>query len=377
MNLESLASSEGAIRHSRSDVAARAFARSIAPERTAEDRSASRRVRGPRARTGAGHSAAKPTNVPVSPTAPSLWAPTLESARDGDAAARARVSRYVSERLRAEGGGQIREDWADEIEQITGRLLDRWSRHEGPVREHSLRRFVKSQLWTYVLDGVCDDDLRATAYLSRTLRRLVASFDRARRIEAHWDDIVQDVSIQVYSLWREPAARTLRDPWAFLGTVAKRRYVDTIRKQKPTVDIESTELEAAGSESEGFVRSALAHLEGLQMRVVFAMDIEGRTRREVARSEAITAGAVNSARRAAHRTLYRWLGEALPPELRRVWFEMFKGGRRPSRSEVAHSLGLTESQVSDRLARARASLGLFGERADARMPLQSVAAVRQ
>ena len=88
------------------------------------------------------------------------------------------------------------------------------------------------------------------------------------------------------------------------------------------------------------------------------MDLEGHTRVEIARKLGLSEGEALSIRRAGLRRLWRWLGRALPPHLREVWVELFKGSKRATPDQVASKLSLSEGEVAERIVEARQLLGL-------------------
>ena len=79
---------------------------------------------------------------------------------------------------------------------------------------------------------------------------------------------------------------------------------------------------------------------------------------EVARELSVTEGQVLSIRRAGLRRIWRWLGRDLPPRVREVWEERFKGSTRRSPDQVAQKLGIDVGEVMEHLAEARQLTGV-------------------
>jgi DNA-directed RNA polymerase specialized sigma24 family protein len=271
------------------------------------------------------------------------------------------LSRRIGRLLERYGAYTVRQNWSSAIYEIALAVAKSWreaGRSADP--EPVFEGVVKNRFWAAVLDLVTQNDARAAQLFFPTVRRLVASWDGSRQLEATWDDIVQDTAHQVWELW---IAGSVERPWSMIRTVARRRYLDRARGARPTEEL--GDEESGGSEptppapGDGlFTEAALAVLEPREREIIVRMDLEGETRVEIGASLGMTEGEVLATRRAGLRRIWRWLGEGLPAELRAVWDEMFKGARRMGPEEVAAKLALPLGEVVDRLERARALCGL-------------------
>jgi RNA polymerase sigma factor (sigma-70 family) len=286
----------------------------------------------------------------------------LASAARRDEAAVLALSRRVTQLLDRYGAYSVRRDWSVTTRDIVAEIGERWRQSsERADPEQQLESVVKNRFWGEILELVSRDDARAAGLLFPTIRRLLATWDRARVQEAAWDDIVQETARQIWERWREG---DVERPWALLCTIARRRFLDRLRAQRPDTELpdEQTLGETAGvvERSEHFTAQALETLSPRERDIVVMMDLEGHTRVEIAGKLGMTEGEVLSIRRAGLRRLWRWLGRDLPPALREVWEEMFKGARRASPADVASKLSLSPDDVTGRLQEARHLLGLEG-----------------
>jgi DNA-directed RNA polymerase specialized sigma24 family protein len=142
-----------------------------------------------------------------------------------------------------------------------------------------------------------------------------------------------------------------------LCTIARRRFLDRMRALRPQEEISEAVPDEARDDGL-FTREALAELEPPEREVIVMMDLEGRTRVEVAQAIGGTEGEILSRRRAGLRRLWRWLGRSLPEDEREVWDLLFVGARRETPERLAEKLGLEESDVVARIERARRRLGV-------------------
>jgi RNA polymerase sigma factor (sigma-70 family) len=286
----------------------------------------------------------------------------LDKAARRDEAAVLQLSRRVTTLLDRFGAYSVRRDWSETTRDIVVQIGERWSESSGRLdAERHVESVVKNCFWGEILDLVTRNDAKAVGLLFPTLRRLLASWDRGRHQEANWDDIVQDTTRQIWERWQ---AGEVEQPWALLCTIARRRFLDRVRAERPDEELpeERTLVEApnASDRSERFTAQALETLEPQEREIVVMMDLEGHTRLEIAKKLGLSEGQVLSVRRAGLRRLWRWLGRNLPPDLREVWEELFKGAKRASPDQVAAKLSLSTEEVAERIAEAREMLGLEG-----------------
>jgi DNA-directed RNA polymerase specialized sigma24 family protein len=217
---------------------------------------------------------------------------------------------------------------------------------------------TKNRFWGFVLDLMGENDPKANDLFFPTVRRLLAKWDGPRRLEAYWDDVVQDTAQQIWQQWRGGGVDR---PWALLCTIAKRRFLDRTRATRDADELPEDARDEGGGEAGGgglFTSQALAILEEAERDIIVRMDLEGQTRLEVARELGKTEGEVLSIRRAGLRRIWRWIGRDLPPRLRAVWEEMFKGAKRATPEEVAEKLGIPREEVLAILSEAQALTGV-------------------
>jgi len=286
----------------------------------------------------------------------------LEQAARRDEAAVLAVARQVTQLLDRFGAFSVRRDWSETTREIVVEIGESWQ--QGNVRsqpEQHVETVVKNRFWGEIIELMTRNDSKAAALFYPTVRRLLASWDRGRVQEGNWDDIVQDTARQLWERWQ---AGDVKRPWALLCTIARRRFLDRVRAQRPEDEApkESSLGEASGASdrSERFTEQALESLEKREREIVVLMDIEGHTRVEIARKLGLSEGEVLSTRRAGLRRLWRWLGRDLPPPLREVWEEMFKGAKRATPAQIGEKLSLPEGEVAQRMLEAREILGLSG-----------------
>jgi RNA polymerase sigma factor (sigma-70 family) len=241
-------------------------------------------------------------------------------------------------------------------------VCDRWQEGSGRgTAEQHIETAAKNRFWGEIVKLMIRNDAKAAGLFYPTIRRLLATWDRGRVQEASWDDIVQDTARQIWERWQ---SGDVERPWALICTIARRRFLDRIRAQRPEDEVPDertlAEPDGASDRSERFTQQALEALEEREREIVVLMDIEGHTRVEIAKRLGLSEGEVLSIRRAGLRRLWRWLGRDLPPAVREVWEEMFKGAKRLSPEQVASKLSLSIDEVGERMARAREILGLEG-----------------
>ena len=277
-----------------------------------------------------------------------------------DEAAVLQVSRRVTELLQTYGAYTVRRDWSETTRDIVEEIGERWrgGRRQEPQRQ--IESVVKNRFWGEILDAMVRSDSAAAGLFYPTIRRLLASWDRARHCEESWDDIVQETATQIWEAWGKG---NVEKPWSLLYTIARRRFLDRVRAQRPTdelVEERTSEEDDGGAmeRSERFTAEALDTLEPREREVVELMDLQGFTRVEIANKLGLSEGEVLSIRRAGLRRLWRWLGRDLPPPLREVWEEMFKGAKRAGPDQVAKKLELSVEVAAERFAAARELLGL-------------------
>ena len=284
------------------------------------------------------------------------WSERLDAAAAGDPAALLDLTRHITSALRRYGAYEVRDDWSRQTREIGRAILERWQ--AGGWRGDTgtqVDRIVKNRFWEHVLRQVWDGHATtAERILFPALRRVLAGWDRTRAHEDVWDDVIQD---SVTQLWKLSEAEGALEPWSLLCTIARRRFVDRMRALRPHEEIPE-EVPAEREDDGLFTREALAELDPEERAVIVQMDLEGRTRVEIARELGTTEGAVLSQRRAGLRKLWRWLGRSLPDEEREVWDLVFVGARRDSPDRVAVKLGIPEEEVLARLESARRRLGV-------------------
>ncbi len=284
------------------------------------------------------------------------WKTVLNAASDGDAPALLQLTRQVSRLLEEYGAYTVRKEWAEDVQKITAAVLEGWAEGGTLAADTHIESVTKNRFWGQILDLMTQNDMKAGQLFFPTVRRLLGKWDGARRAEAQWDDIVQETAHQLWESWMKGGVKR---PWSLLCTIAKRRYLDKIRAERHTEEIEDEASEELGdSPGELFTEQALAVLEEEERQVIVQMDIEGRTRVEIADSLGVTEGQVLSTRRAGLRRIWRWLGRDLPPTSRAVWEEMFKGARRIPPEEVAAKLSMETAEVVEILEEARVLTGL-------------------
>lgn len=287
------------------------------------------------------------------------WAGVLDRARRGDERALLRLSRRISELLARAGAWSVADDWSATIHEVAREVLARWSAGEGEAGA-LVERVSRDRFFGRVLDLLGEPGGRAGAVLVPAIRRLLLRWDGSRSFEASWDDIAQDTVLQLWQAWR---GGSVDRPFALLCTIAKRRYLDRVRAARPTDEVREETLGEVDGEGAGgglFTGQLLEVLEPAEREIIVRMDLEGRTRVEIAGELGMTEGEVLSIRRAGLRRIWRHLGDGLPPEHRAVWLELFKGARRCPPAEVAARLGRPEEEVRARIAEARALLGIGG-----------------
>ncbi|MCH2171836.1 sigma-70 family RNA polymerase sigma factor [Myxococcota bacterium] len=284
----------------------------------------------------------------------------LDQAARQDQAAVLQLSRRITELLSTYGAYTVRKDWSETTRDIVVEIGERWrSADRKPDPERHIDSVVKNRFWGEVIDLMVRNDARAAGLFYPTIRRLCASWDRSRQHETNWDDVVQETARQIWEAWQ---SGDVEKPWSLLYTIARRRFLDRVRSQRPEDELPDDKIgdEASGvvERSEQFTEQALETLEEKEREIIVMMDLEGHTRIEVARKLGLSEGEALSIRRAGLRRLWRWLGRDLPPDLREVWVEMFKGAKRATPSQVAKRLSLREDEVTERIVTARQILGL-------------------
>ncbi len=286
----------------------------------------------------------------------------LDRVAHRDEAAVLQLSRRVTNLLDRFGAYTVRKDWSATTREIVVEIGDRWQQGGRKLAaEPHVESVVKNRFWGEIIDLMTRDDARAAGLFYPTVRRLLAGWDRGRHQESNWDDIVQDTARQIWERWQ---GGDVERPWSLLCTIARRRFLDRVRGQRPEDEFseERTLDESPGvcERSERFTEQALEALEAREREIVVMMDLEGHTRVEIARKLGLSEGEVLSIRRAGLRRLWRWLGRDLPPQLREVWEQMFKGAKRASPDQVASVLSLSTEEVVGRIVEARQILGLEG-----------------
>jgi RNA polymerase sigma factor (sigma-70 family) len=284
----------------------------------------------------------------------------LDRAARRDEAAVLQLSRRVTDLLSGFGAYTVRRDWSETTRDIVVEIGERWVASGGRSDpERHIEGVVKNLFWGEVLDLMVRSDAGAAALFFPTIRRLLASWDRARQCEESWDDIVQETAQQI---WEARQGGGVEKPWSLLYTIARRRFLDRVRAKKPTDELAEDRVgdDAPGvmERSERFTVQALETLEEREREVIELMDLQGHTRVEIAGKLGLSEGEVLSIRRAGLRRLWRWLGRDLPPALREVWEEMFKGAKRATPDQVAKKLELSVETVAERITDARQLLGL-------------------
>ena len=284
----------------------------------------------------------------------------LDQASRLDEAAVLQLSRRVTDLLQKYGAYTVRKDWSESTRAIVERITERWLQSARRLdAEKHVESITKNCFWGEILDLMVRNDVRAAGLFYPTIRRLCASWDKTHRHEANWDDIVQDATQQIWEAWQ---GGEVEKPWSLLYTIARRRFLDRVRAEKPEEELaeDRTGEDTPGvvERSERFTRQALETLEPREREIVVLMDLEGHTRVEIAQRLGLSEGEVLSTRRAGLRRLWRWLGRDLPPPLREVWEEMFKGAKRATPDQVARKLELSPEAVAQRISEARKLLGL-------------------
>jgi RNA polymerase sigma factor (sigma-70 family) len=284
----------------------------------------------------------------------------LDGALRRQEAALLKLSRHVTRLLEKFGAYAVRKDWSTATYEIALEVADRWG-EKGVRLEPTphLETIVKNRFWGLMLDLMTENNPNAANLFFPTVRRLLAKWDPYRKHEASWDDVVQDTAQQLWEKW---LAGDVQKPWAMLCTIARRRFLDRVRAAKPTEEIDEEQGHGGEDEREQapelFASEALAILEEKEREVIVKMDLEGWTRVEIAAHLEMTEGQVLSVRRAGLRRIWRWLGRDLPPRLREVWEEMFKGAKRLTPEQVAVKCGLSRQEVAEILREARELTGL-------------------
>jgi len=288
----------------------------------------------------------------------------LDRAARLDEVAVLQLSRRVTALLEKYGAYTVRRDWSETTRDIVVEIGRRWSESDRRLDpERHIESVVKNRFWGQILDLLVRNDAKAAGLFYPTVRRLLATWDRSRQCEASWDDIVQETAQQIWEAWR---AGDVARPWSLLYTIGRRRFLDRVRMQRPQEQLREERVgegeDGPGTleRSERFTEQALEILDAKEREIIVMMDLDGHTRVEIARQLSLSEGEVLSIRRAGLRRLWRWLGRDLPPRLRNVWEEMFKGAKRATPDQVADKLQLSLDEVVDRLAAAREILGLEG-----------------
>jgi RNA polymerase sigma factor (sigma-70 family) len=284
----------------------------------------------------------------------------LDRAAQLDEAAVLQLSRRVTDLLQKYGAYTVRRDWSETTRAIVVEIAERWVQSARRLdAERHIESIVKNCFWGEILDAMVRNDARAAGLFYPTIRRLCASWDRGQRHEASWDDVVQDAAQQIWQAWQ---GGDVEKPWSLLYTIARRRFLDRVRAEKPEDELAEDRVgeDTPGvvERSERFTQQALETLEPREREIVVMMDLEGHTRVEIARQLGLSEGEVLSIRRAGLRRLWRWLGRDLPPPLREIWQEMFKGAKRATPDQVARKLELSPAVVAERIVQARQILGL-------------------
>jgi len=283
-------------------------------------------------------------------------AESLQCAATGDELALLQVTRKLGRVFETLGAYTVRKDWSREIREVALEATEAWPAARNEAGEF-LQRLARNRLWGCVLDLMGEGHIGAGELFFPTVRRLVARWDGARVTEAQWDDIASETAQQLWAQWQRGG---VEQPWSLLCTIAKRRFLDRVRANRPTDSIDDLP-EESGDEAgrdETFTEEVLGVLEEQERDVIVRMDIEGYTRVEIAASLGLSEGQVLSIRRAGLRRIWRHLGSQLPPRLREVWDEMFKGSKRASPEQVAERLGIPPGEVLSRLQQAQHLAGL-------------------
>lgn len=284
----------------------------------------------------------------------------LNRAADGEQLALLQLSRRVTKLLRELGAYSVEKDWSVLTQEIASAAVDSQKNlGRRTSAESQLESTTKNIFWGCILDLMSKDHIKATNLFFPTVRRLLSHWDGSRRLESQWDDIVQDTAYQLWKLW---AKGGVEKPWSMICTVAKRRFLDRVRSLHPTDEIddkiEAREDNGPELKEFRFADQVLEVLEDAEREIIVKMDLEGQTRAEIAADLGMTEGQVLSLRRAGLRRIWRWLGTDLPPRLREVWEESFKGASRARPEQIAVRLGLGTEDVEQRLSQARSVLGL-------------------
>ncbi len=282
----------------------------------------------------------------------------LDAAVSGEALALLQLSRRLGKLFHGLGAYTIQKDWTRTIREISLAAVRDWpsARSGGDEFLLSLARNV---FWGRVLDLMTENNTRAGELFFPTVRRLVSSWDGSRKAEAHWDDIASETATQLWTQWQKGG---VEKPWSLLCTIARRRYLDRTRAARPMDDIDDLQDRAAeraeGEAEPLFTEEVLAVLEEHELDVIVRMDIQGETRVEIAEALGLSPGQVLSIRRAGLRRIWRFLGSRMPPRLRKVWDEMFKGAQRRTPEQVAAKLKFPLGDVVNSLEEARQLTGL-------------------
>ncbi len=282
-------------------------------------------------------------------------ADTLHKAATGDELALLHVTRRLGTIFETLGAYTVRKEWTREIREIALEATESWPSARTEASDF-LHRLARNRLWGCVLDLMGEGHIGAGELFFPTVRRLVARWDGARATEAAWDDIASETAQQLWTQWQKGG---VEQPWSLLCTIAKRRFLDRVRATRPTDAIDDLPEEAGeGEGDETFTEEILGVLEDQERDIIVRMDIEGYTRVEIATSLGLSEGQVLSVRRAGLRRIWRHLGAQLPPRLREVWEEMFKGSKRPSPEQVAQKMDIPPGEVLSRLEEAQKLVGL-------------------
>ncbi len=284
----------------------------------------------------------------------------LDRAQAGDETAVLQLARQVTKLLEGWGAYTVQKDWRVLSAEAVEAAIEGWGSARSQTQPSAyLESLLRNRFWGQILDQMAKNNMRAAELLFTTIRRLLARWDGSGKMEAAWDDIVQDATRQLWERWAEGEVDR---PWSLLCTIAKRRYLDQVRKVRPNEDPEvldqTSDVESGPQLGDFFAGQALEVLEPEERDVIVRMDIEGQTRIEIAEELGVSEGQVLSIRRAGLRRVWRWAGSQLPPELKEVWDAMFKGAQRPSPEQIAKQLKIPEGEVVERIARARDLLGL-------------------
>ncbi len=221
-------------------------------------------------------------------------------------------------------------------------------------RQGSLRYTADRVFWETVLELLLAGNLPAFELLWTTLLQLLHSWDRRRLLEDDWEDIAQQVSLELAARF---GSGSIRHPRSLLYRLARCRFLDACRKRRDSLDLDDS-TSAGIAPDTSFVGEALSRLGAKERTCIVLMDLHGLTRVEVAERLGLRPGEIGAIRRRGLRNLWRWLGDALPAKSKRLWNEMFKGGERISPETASKRLGITPKQARREYARALSLLGL-------------------